>query len=55
LSNGPLWLPFENLLGSGGVGSSSLRVVDGHILVDNVDTLGERVALLFLDLLDNVL
>jgi hypothetical protein len=51
----PLRLPLEGLLGSGGVGPSSLGVVGGDLLVDNVDSLGEGVALLLLDLLDNVL
>lgn len=55
LSDGPLGLPLELLLGSAGVGSSSLRVVDGHVLVDDADSLGKRVSLLLLDLLDNVL
>jgi hypothetical protein len=51
----PLGLPLEGLLGSGGVGPSSLGVVGGDLLVDDVDSLGEGVALLLLDLLDNVL
>ena len=51
----PLGLPLESLLGSGGVRSSALRVVDGHLLVDNVDTLGEGVALFLLDRFNNVL
>ena len=55
LSDTVLRLPLEDLLGSRGVGSSSLGVVDRHVLVDDADSLGERVALLLLDLLDNVL
>jgi len=54
LPDGPLRLPLENLLGSSGVGSSSLRVVNGHILVDNVDPLGEWVALFLLNFLDDI-
>jgi hypothetical protein len=55
LTNVPLGLPLEGLLGSASVGSSTLRVVDGHVLVDDVDPLGEGVALLLLDLLNDVL
>jgi hypothetical protein len=53
--DGPLGLPLESLLGTGCVGPSALGVVDGHVFVDDVDALGEGVALLLLNLLDDVL
>jgi len=36
----PLGLPLEGLLGSGGIGPSSLGVIGGDLLVDNVDPPG---------------
>jgi hypothetical protein len=55
LPNGPLRLPLKCFPGAGGLGTTALRVVDGHVLVNDPNTLGERVALLLLNLLDNVL
>ena len=51
----PLGLPLKSLLGSGGIGPSSLGVIGGDLLVDDVDPLCEWVTLLLLNLLDNVL
>ena len=55
LAHVELGLPLQDLLGTRSVGTTTLRVVGRHVLVDNVDALGERVALLLLHLLDNVL
>jgi hypothetical protein len=54
LLDGPARLPAQLALGAGGVGAALLGVVDGHVLVDDVDALGLEAGLA-LDLLDNVL
>ena len=41
LADGPAWLPLELLLRPCGVGPSSLRVIDGYLLVDDLDPLGK--------------
>ena len=48
-------LPLEALFSPGGVGPAALRVVGRDLLVNDVYALGERVALLLLNLLDNIL
>ena len=48
-------LPLEALFGSCSVWSTTLRVIDGHVFVYDVDALGEGITLFLLHLLDNVL
>lgn len=55
LSDVPLGLPLEDLLGTRGVGTTTLGVVNRHVLVDDVDTLGVLNTRLLLDLLNHVL